>query len=257
MMADNVTPITSTRTDTVEDQEDFVLNNRITIMGKLRQLAKSQTMITAFFKGGSQSINTMVIEVLKDMELVALDYGPTPDLNEQLLQSERVVFKAELNGITAQFNADSVTKAKLHGNEVFAIPIPTEMLWVQRRQFFRVSIPLGMPAYCEIRQDDGSYRKYRILDVSAGGMCLDDEHNDFQVQTGDRLHNCRLELPEFGNGKVILEIRGIFNKQGNSRSKGRRIGCAFHNLGISFAATVQRYINHVDAARRRLESEDE
>lgn len=255
MMADNVTPITKNRADTVEDQEDFVLDNPIAIIGKLRQLAKGKTMLTAYFKGGSQTMNTMVMEVLKDMDLVALDYGPTPELNEQLLQSDRVVFKAELEGITAQFNADSVTRAKLKGDTVFAIPIPTQMLWVQRRQFFRVSVPLGVPAYCEIRQEDGSYRKYPIMDMSAGGMCLHDEHNDFKVQTGDRLHNCKLELPEFGNGKVILEIRGIYN-MGKS-NKGRRIGCAFHNLGMSFAATVQRYINHIDAMRRRIGKDDD
>ena len=256
-MTDNVTSINKHRTDTVEDQEDFVLDSPISIMAKLRQLAKGKVTITAYFKGGNQSMNTLVLEVLKDLDLVALDYGPTPELNEQLLQSDRVVFKAELDGITAQFNADSITKAKLHGDTVFAIPIPSQMLWVQRREYFRVRIPLGMPAYCEIRQADGSNRKYKIIDMSAGGVCLHDEHNDIQQLVGDTIHNCKLELPEFGNGKVMLEVRGIYNMNNNDRSKGRRVGCQFHSLGMSFAATIQRYINHVDAMRRRADPDED
>ncbi len=257
-MSDHNIAILETLTDTVEDQEDFVLDNRVSIMCKLRQLAKSQTMLIANFKGGSQSINTMVIKVLKDWNLVTLDLGPTPELNTQLLESNRVIFKSEVNGVTVRFKANSVIRAKLHGESVFAVPIPTEMLWVQKRQFFRVTIPLGMPAYCHIRQDnDSSFRKYPILDISAGGLCLDDEHRDFHLQTGDRLHNCRLELPEFGNGKMILEIRGLYKKQNNGRSKGHLVGCQFHNLGMSFAATLQRYINHVDTMKHRVESEND
>ena len=241
------------RQDSAEGQQEYLLESPISIIAKLKQLAKNNVMVTATFNNGKQSMNTTVIEVIKDMDLVALDYGPTESLNAQLIGAERIIFNADLDGIDCQFTATSITKAKLHGEPVFAIPIPENLLWVQRREFFRVRVPLGTPAYCEVKQEDGSFRKYKVLDISSGGISLHDEFKDLNLESGVVLSACTLELPEHGHGKVNLEIRNILPYREGPREAGRKIGCAFVNLGMSFAATIQRYINAVESARRRIE----
>lgn len=241
------------RQDSAEGQQEYLLENPISVIAKLKQLAKNNVMVTASFNNGKNSMNTAVIEVLKDMDLVALDYGPSESLNAQLLGADRIIFKADLEGIDCQFTTTSITKAKLHGEPVFAIPIPENMLWVQRREFFRVRIPLGVPAYCEVKQEDGSFRKYKVLDISAGGISLHDEYRDLNLETGIVLSACKLELPEHGHGQVNLEVRNILPHRQGDKETGRKFGCTFVNLGMSFAATIQRYINSIEAARRRIE----
>ncbi|MGD8926116.1 MAG: flagellar brake protein [Thioalkalispiraceae bacterium] len=241
------------RLDSAEGQQEYLLENRISVLAKLKQLAKLNSMVTATFDNGNNSMNTSIIEVLKDMDLVALDYGPTESLNARLLAADRILFKADVEGVDCQFKASSITKAKLHGEPVFAIPIPESILWVQRREFFRVRIPLGVPVFCEVKQVDGSYRKYKVLDISSGGISLHDEYKDLNLEAGIVLSACTLELPEHGHGQVNLEVRNILPYRQGDRDAGKKIGCSFVNLGMSFAATIQRYINAVEAARRRLE----
>lgn len=253
MQSEPAQPASSGRHDSAENQEQYLVQNHQVIVQKLRLLIKNHVFITASFNNGSQSMNTAIIDVIRDMDLVAIDYGPNQELNEQLLSASRIVFKASFDGINVQFSTNSITKAKYQGESVFAIPIPDSMLWVQRREFFRVRVPMGIPATCEIRQVDDSYRAYKVFDISAGGLSILDEYYDLEVEPGVVMSHCRLELPEHGNGRVNLEVRNILPVKAGERQAGRRIGCSFNNMGMSFAATIQRYIHAMESARKRFE----
>ena len=243
----------SGRQDSTENQENYLVENKAGVIAKLKQLIKHHCMVTATFNNGNQSINTQVLDVLKDLDLVALDYGASEAMNLQLLKATRVFFKTELDGITVQFDADSITRAKLHDEPVFAIPIPSSLLWIQRREFFRVCIPLGTPAYCEVKQIDGSYRKYKLVDISAGGLSLHDEYKDHDYEEGQVLSACKLELPDHGHDTVNLKIQNTFPTDRSKPGAGRRIGCEFVGIGMSFGATIQRYIHSIELARRQIQ----
>jgi c-di-GMP-binding flagellar brake protein YcgR len=120
--------------DNAEDQEKYLLHNPDQIVAKLRLLAKNNNLLTAYFNDGAASMNTCVIDVIRDMDLVALDYGGLDSINEQLLNAKKVIFVAQFDGITVKFSANSITKAKYHGEPVFAVPIPDDLLWLQRRE---------------------------------------------------------------------------------------------------------------------------
>ncbi len=233
----------------IENQEQYILHNPKQIVQKLRLLQKNHCFITASFNGGTESLNTIIVDIIQDMDLIALDYGPTEELNQALLNANRIVFKTQLDGVSAQFTAKSITKAKYKDTSVFAIPIPEALMWIQRREFFRIRIPLGAPAHCEVMQDDGSYRQYRVFDLSIGGIAILDEYNDLEVEVGVVMSHCRLELPDHGNGQVNLEVKNIIPQK-----TGRRIGCSFVNLGMSFSATIQRYIHTIESNRKNIGS---
>jgi len=247
------TPIKQARHDSVENQEEFLVQNRIGITQKLRQLAKNNCMVSATFNGGAQTINTAIIDVIRDMDLVALDYGPNESINQQMLAADRIIFKSELEGIDVQFTVTSITKAKYQGEPVFAIPIPDSMLWIQRRQSYRVRVPLGMPAYIELGNESGGYDKFTVLDISAGGLAIQDDRYRLNLEPGTQLADCRLFLPEHGNAEITLEVRNRFAVNRNKREAGQRLGCAFVNLNMSFGANIQRYIHALEVLRKRTE----
>lgn len=247
------TPIKQARQDSAENQEQYLVENRIGILQRLRQLAKHNCMISATFNGGSQTINTQIIAVIRDMDLIALDYGPSESINQQLLNADRIIFKGEWEGIDVQFTATSITKAKYEGDPVFAIPIPDNILWIQRRETYRVRTPLGSPAHIEFETEDGVTKKHTVLDISAGGLAIEDQHYKLNFDTGILLENVRLTLPEHGVAEITLEVRNRFAINRNDNSAGQRLGCAFHQLNMSAGASIQRYINALELLRRRTE----
>lgn len=246
----NVRPI---RTDSIEDQDKFLLHNKNSIVQKLRLLAKNHCLITAYFNSGNESMNTAVVGIIRDMDLVALDYGVNEKTNQRLLAADRIIFKAKNDGITAQFSASSIVKAKYKNNSVFAIPIPEQMLWLQRREYFRVRVPLGIPAYIHIKNTEGAFQEYPILDISAGGLAILDEEYRLNEEIGTYLRHCTLNLPDEKPLQLELEIRNQFPHQISASKQANRIGCAFLHIDMSSLAQIQRYINNIQAMQKRTE----
>jgi c-di-GMP-binding flagellar brake protein YcgR len=248
------TPIKNTRQDSAVNQEEFLIANRVGIVQKLRQLAKTNRMVTATFNGGSQTMNTAILDVIRDMDLVAIDYGPTEAINQQMLKADRIIFKTDLDGVDVQFTVTSITKAKYQGQPVFAIPIPETILWIQRRQAFRVRVPLGIPAHLEIENSEsGDVDKYPVLDISAGGLAFQDDQYRLKLESGSVITKCRLVLPDHGSAEITLEVRNCFPANRNKPDAGQRLGCAFVNLNMNFASDIQRYIHAMEVLRKRTE----
>ncbi len=237
----------------VDNYEKYLLHGRGAIIQKLRQLAKARSLITAHFGGGRHSLLTAVLEVLPDKEVVVLDYGADEKLNRKILEADRIVFKTQHEGITAQFTIDRVQRAKRHGKTTFACALPESLLWVQRREFYRVRVPLGEPVFCEISQADGEPLSLPIIDISVGGVGLDDAENRLDTELDQSLPGCRLRLGEHGDALVNLVVRNFVPNNPDDPAAGRRIGCQIQNLAMDMNTIIQRYIHAVEALRRRVE----
>ncbi|MBI3562251.1 MAG: flagellar brake protein [Gammaproteobacteria bacterium] len=240
------------RTDNVENLDDFMLHHSGEIVQRLKQLAKGKNMVTAHGDNGV-TLNTSVIDIISEMELVVLDYGIDEKLVQQLLQSNRVMFKSQHAGVTAQFSAHSLTKAKYQNEPVIAVPIPETLLWLQRRQAYRVRIPLGIPLFCEVPYQENTVLRLKLHDISGGGLSLYDEDTLIQVENGGVLERCALELPGSGRLTLDLQVRNRFPINKRDPSTGQRMGCAYHRMGISDRANIQRYIHSIETLRKRTD----
>lgn len=226
-----------------------MLNGRGEIMQKLRQLGKKNSLISVHFN--NQSMLSTVVEVLADKNLLVLDYGANEELNQKLLKHNRAVVKTDYDGITAQFTITDIRKARLQGKPSFACALPESVLWVQRREFYRVRIPLSEKVTCELIHGDGSTTEYPVLDISTGGIALFDKDDELELEPGNIFNGCKLNLGEYGSTVINLEIRNHILKNPNDASEGTRCGCAFLNLTGDFEASVQRFINVVDQQQNR------
>lgn len=223
-------------------------------MQKLRQLGKKNSLITIHF--GEQSMLSTVVDVLADKNLLVLDYGGNEELNQKLLTHNRAIVKTDYDGITAQFTISDIRKARLQGKESFACPIPENVLWVQRREFYRVRIPLSEVVTCELIHGDNHRSEYPVLDISTGGIALFDLNDELELEPGNVFHNCKLSLGNHYTAFINLEIRNhipVNSFQHAEGTQGTRCGCAFINLTGDFEVSVQKFINLVDLQQKRTE----
>lgn len=252
-MSSDIFKIKPTKTATIEDNEDFIIYSPTEIMQKLRMLSKGNCLVTAYFDEGNESFMTAIIDILPEKKMVIVDYGPDEGMNKRLLSENKVLFKSELAGVTAQFSTHHIKKARYRDQVVFAFELPDELLWIQRRDTYRVSIPLSVNALCDLTHADDKKGQYRILDISAGGLALEDPdmHEDFQ--NGEVFKACHVNLPEYGGGIVTLKICNILPMKRAKPEAGQRVGCIFENLPSDLDATIQRFILHIDSLRKRLQ----
>ena len=247
----NTTSPDSNELDGIADIEKYFLHSKGEIAQKLRLLEKSKSSITGYFNNGNEFFLTAIVDVIRDKNILVLDISNNKELNDKVLKSEHIVFKAKHLGITAQFNTKNMQTAKLKGQRFFACPLPEDLLWVQRRQYFRVRIPLCDNALFQITKEVGELKEYRIIDVSAGGIAIADETFELQVEAGDELHDSNLIFEDNLSTTTNLTIQNTLPLDFNNPDAGQRIGCMFQGLKSDFAAELQKYINALDSHYRK------
>ena len=250
--ANNPAPV---RADSIEGQEKYFLKKRQAIEQTLGLLARKKCLITAHFADGKNPLLTLILDILKDKNLLILDYGPNEATNKKILAAKNIKFASNYEGVKANFSAKKLVKAKYKGQPVFALPIPEAILWLQRRESYRVKVPRSEHVSCQISLDEGEAVGYSVLDISVGGIGIVDPDFSFQKGKGDvgsRLENCNLVLPEVGDQLVTLEVRYYVPIDKHDRSAGQRVGFAFRDLNFAVEAKVQQYMHMVELQRRRV-----
>ena len=250
-MTDENNTTSTQKIDSIENMENYMLHSRGEIIQKLRQLGKKNSLISLHF--GEQSMLSTVVDILTDKSLLVLDYGGNEEMNQKLLKHNKATIKTDYDGITAQFSIKDIRKARLQGKASFACPLPESVLWVQRREFYRVRIPLSEVVTCELIHGDNNRTEYPVLDISTGGIALFDANNELELEPGNIFHNCKLTMGEHGTAIINLEIRNHILKNPSDPSEGTRCGCAFLNLTGDFESDVQKFINTVDMQQKRVD----
>ena len=242
----------------VDNYEKYLLHTRAAIIQKLKQLAKGKNNITAHFAAGKYSLLTQVVDVLTDKGLVVLDYGSDEKTNKKIIEAERIVFKTQHEGITAQFNANKIQKAKFQSRPAFACAIPDSILWVQRREYYRVRIPFGDNIQCALAHSQDTVIEYPVLDISIAGIALHMKELDLEytLQPGMIFERARLLLPDGESGIVNLEIVNELPMKEGNPDAGERFGCQFNDVSGDTSAMIQRYIYEIEQQNRRTKDSD-
>lgn len=252
-MNDDIFKIKPTKSAVLEDDTKFIIYSQSEIIQKLRMLEKGKCIITAYFDEGKQSLLTAVINILPAKKILLLDLGPDESINKALLSSETVTFKSQLNGVTAKFSVYDINKARYQNESVFACTLPENLLWVQRRDTYRVRIPMGLNAFCLVHHEDNKARQYRIHDISVGGLSLEDNESNKEFALGNCFEKCEITLPKHGTGVIKLEVRSHLPAGKENSKQGRRIGCLYLDLRSDVDAMIQRFIHSIDTQRKKLD----
>lgn len=237
--------------DNIENMEHCLLHGRSEIMQKLRQLGKKNSLVSLHFN--DESMLSTVIDVIPDRNLLVLDYGANEKLNQKLIKHNRAIVKTDYDGIVAQFTIKEIRKARLKGKPTFASDMPETMLWVQRREAYRVKIPLSEKVICKLTYGQDNHVTYPVLDISSGGIGLFDADDELELEPGRVFHNCKLSLGGHDSDYIDLEIRNHIPINSRDASAGTRCGCSFLKLNSNFEASIQKFINMVEMQQKRTE----
>jgi len=129
----------------MKDEDSSILHNRAMIVNNLSMLDQ----ITADL-GGGESISVSIIAINYKEGTLILDYGSLDYFNKKLVSTPYVKFSTRFNGIKVAFTGDKISLVKYEGNPAFSMPIPSSLLWYNRRDCYRVNTPITNPSICEI-----------------------------------------------------------------------------------------------------------
>jgi len=238
-----------------DEEGKYRIHAAVEIAFVLRAIMKSGALVTTYFGSGSDFIVTALLEVDADAGLIIMDSGSNPALNERLMRSQSLTVVSSQDGVKIEFAVEKVDAASFEGRLAFRIPFPDSLLKLQRREYYRLTVPVLNPLRCQIPLPAGGYIDTTIGDISLGGISLMGEYAGLQLEPGRSFKGCRIQLPEVGTINTELAVRNSFPMTLRSGAVIRRTGCAFVHLPASQEAMLQRYIIRLERDRRAKSGE--
>ncbi|PVF11461.1 flagellar brake protein, partial [Yersinia pestis] len=120
----------------------------------------------------------------------------------------------EPTGAKIEFTCNKLKHVEYLSLPAFSSAIPEQLYFIQRREYFRVSIPQWPAYYCSGKFPDGTQYKYTLADISLGGMGLYAmKGSEFPLQGCSVLRDAAVDLCGFGLFKLDLQFIRALDKQ--------------------------------------------
>lgn len=234
------------------DLEPFMVYSRVEIIALLDSVKRPGTLATVYFDQHAGFAVSALLAVNPEFEEVLFDHPSDPATTRRLLAAEELTVVAFVDNIKVQFNARKAQETAYDGHPAFRVRLPDRVLRLQRRDFFRVKTPVSRPAHCLVPYGDDKkqYEKLRMLDISVGGMALLAYPEKFTLPAGTRVDECFLDLPGIGSVEVSIKVRHVDPVPRDE--KARSVGCEFVDVAPLARTLIQRYVNKLDAERRKV-----
>lgn len=230
-------------TERAEGLEKYMLHGRRQITQLLQALIDERCLIAAH-TGGNQSFVTALLRL--DDEGVLLDASPDAASNRRALLADRLLCVSHLHRIRIQFSLRGLTEVMENGRPALRAGLPEQVLRLQRREFYRLQVPLKheLSVSLDARNAAGEPVRVdsRVLDISAGGLATVVAPHLAAFVIGERLEDCRLRLPDTDPLQIGLEVRNITHQPQRNGSELLRIGLRFAELPRDAELRIQRYI---------------
>ena len=229
----------------------YTLHSRADILFQLRAIQKRKLLVNLDLLGSRQIIVTSVLAVNETKNTLILDSARGDALNEELTSGKGAEFVAQLDGVTISFVTGPVTCCKYEGLPALRIALPQSLVRLQRREHFRVPMPVANPIRCMVPAEDGADPiATHLVDISCGGVALAETSGRLSTETGRVLADCRLLLPESETIVTSLEVRNSARIRLPSGVFQTRLGCQFIDLPNEMATKLQRFVMDIERARR-------
>ncbi len=228
----------------------YEVRSRLDIVSTMRALAEHHTLVTAYGVRSTDFIVTAVLAVHSNDNLLVFDFGADRAPTERVLAAGDVRFITQLDHIRIQFTAPCAGTLEYDGAPAFLARFPDVMTRLQRREFYRIKIPLGSPLTLLVTpnpENADAAVSLRVLDLSCGGLALTDVSVALGASVGTVYRHCRMNLP--GLGMIAFDLRVVRVANDDARVGSRLVAGEFVDLSGPATMLLQRYINRVERER--------
>jgi flagellar brake protein len=240
--------------DTGQDDR-FVIRDEHQIRTLLKRMIDQRSLIDAPLPGAGPSLLTSVLEVDEGRDRLVLDASPDPAIERLALLQRELNFASRIDRVDIRFSTGPLGRITWERLPAYTAPIPEQVRYMQRREYFRLDIPVAQPVTCRVlvpADDDVTPHEIRtrVNDISMGGLSLVIPFGEETSMTpGARFGTCRLLLPDSQPVTISLRIRRLFRAGHRSGISKGCAGCEYIDLSPAAETAIQRYLMRLERER--------
>ncbi|NZA25740.1 flagellar brake protein [Luteimonas sp. SJ-92] len=236
-----------------DPDERFALSDPLRVRQVLQSLIDGRALITAHVPGRSHAVPTAIIELDADAGRLMLDGSAQAAVNRSIREAPHLGCTGQIDRVGVRFRLSGQQQVEIDGRVAFSTPMPATVVYLQRRELFRLEAPAADPPNCLIRHEGGQGRarevEYRVSDISVGGLAIAVAGGAFAFELRQRHRDCELRLPGMATMAVQTEVRSVSTQTQANGIETRRVGMAFTILPRGADVAIQRYILQVERQR--------
>lgn len=243
-------------TESTSDIDRYRVTSRAEVVALLRGLCQTNQLLRMSAPDDTTLV-TAILTVDDDNDLLVIDCARRMSANDVFLKAPKIRFEGSLDHIKIWFSTQGADLAWIDNNMALQIPLPTDMIRLQRREDYRITTPVVNRIPCFVPDSasgNGKESSLPLQNISAGGVALIDETGLPWLAPDKVLAGCKIKLP--GEDLLLLDLR-VRTVQTMQPPKGRpiqRIGCEFMNPSPGAVAAINRFIARMERAQRVRDS---
>ncbi|MGB5395643.1 MAG: flagellar regulator YcgR PilZN domain-containing protein, partial [Gammaproteobacteria bacterium] len=206
----------------------------------LAQLARRHTPLTVRIPGHKARFTSCTVDV--EQSHVLLDELMPSTGHELLIKARKLNVSCKLDGVEIEFVASLARTDELNKLLTYYMHLPTQIEYRQRRQHYRVHIPLSKQLRVIVDVGDTAMHEGMLHDLSRGGAGVIFSANDIILEHGQQ-HECAIELPDTGWLYCTVELR--YSKD-TRKLKQQLTGAHFIDLHPAQTRLIGRCISELE-----------
>ncbi|CAG1011186.1 Flagellar brake protein YcgR [Burkholderiales bacterium] len=241
------------------DDERYAVTSRLDVLAVLRDLRDRRAMVALYYGADGDSLITAVLAVEPDKGQLLLDASKDEALNQTIRDAGKLVAIASQRGVRIQFSLERVEQVVHEGAAAFRASLPGRVVRIQRREYYRLTLPASNPIHCRIPLPEHATRKVldvNLVDISVGGIGIIGYPADVEFDSDIVYRGCRIDLPYIGAINFAMQIRSTFRVTLQGGQPVKRSGCQFVDMPEPTVSQIQRYILQHERERRAREIGD-
>lgn len=231
-----------------DELNPYRVTSRREVIALLRSIGERNQLVRMLINHGNDTVVTSILKIDEGNNTVLLDCAPTAIMNQRILDSEKLSFETVLENIRILFKSSAAVRCTYQNLPAFIIPLPKNVIRLQRREFYRVPTPLSNPIRCTVpfkSEDQIISVETTLHNISGGGVSIVDEKKLIDPTLGRIYDNCRIDLPG-GAVTVALQMRNLIEVTLTNGKSIHRLGCAFIDPSNGTLGAVQKYITKLE-----------
>jgi len=239
------------------DEKECRISSAKQIESILRNIAETGANVALYYNPKREFIMTTVLDI--DEDGLWVEPGHTSTENHHITESRKITLVSSHNQVKVQCVVNAASKVTYDGQPALFLPLPESLFRLQRREYFRLSLPQSEHLRCLINiakpkggnlPDDVTPLETTVVDVevqaadiSGGGIGLICMEGEFDFVPGETYNDCQIDLPDIGTIHVSITIKNIIPLSKSRSGKIlQRAGCEFTDIDGQTSGKLQRFI---------------
>lgn len=223
------------------EQDPYLLTSRHEILHLFRRMLDNGLLIQMKGRQHTTSTVTTLLDIDAKADRLLVDCAPQALINQALLDDGKASFEVLVEQVKVQFMGDPLVQGAFEGRSALAMPLPASVRRIQRRNSYRVQVPVSNPATCTLAIRP-TPMTLALHDISSTGLALLLPRPELELSVGTMLHSCTLFLPDVGRMEANLQVVREEERELPNGKRVRHIGATFVDLRGNNQNLVQNYI---------------